>query len=460
MFVKFYVKQVQISHRALYRLLFLALIAVILLSPLAYWSTGIGQTAANLSADVVRQADGSLLNSPKAGARHSLLLPIRIQRMLMYPLLLLSFQLSGGAAALRRWTEAQVTALSSSRAAAWGRQITGPLGRMTGFLPLTWRQRLPGYDLWVIVLFIVVFQLGLFLLYLPFNFYRSFVLAHQFGLSTQTVSGWLNDWFKSVLVILTTDGLMWTGFYALIRLFPRRWPVPGGALLFLFIVVFTLLSPILITPLFFEVKSLDDPNLSERIMVLAERAGMPVSDIEVIDASTKTTQVNAYVAGFGGAQRMVVYDTLLQGYTADEVEVVLAHELGHWFHRHVLWSVLGLGAAGWLGLLGLRWLLSRTWSALTLRGPADVAGLPYVMAIIAIASILSLPIQNGISRYAETQADEFALAVTQKPDVFISLFTQLAEQNLSLVNPPRWEKFIFYTHPSTVDRISRAEKHD
>jgi STE24 endopeptidase len=221
--------------------------------------------------------------------------------------------------------------------------------------------------------------------------------------------------------------------------------------------VFTLLTPLLVTPLFYEVRPLAEAGLRARILALADRAGMRVNDVYVIDASSKTTAANAYFTGFGDARRIVLYDTLLTGYTPDQVEVVLAHEMGHWYYRHVLWGLLGLSAAGWLGLFGLRWLLWRTCRPLGLRSPADVAGLPYLMAIIAIVTILSLPIQNGISRWAERQADQFSLTISQKPAAFIRSFEQLAVQNLSMVDAPAWEKFVFYTHPPIVERIQMAE---
>jgi STE24 endopeptidase len=185
---------------------------------------------------------------------------------------------------------------------------------------------------------------------------------------------------------------------------------------------------------------------------------MKVKQVEVIDASAKTTTVNAYFTGFSGDRRIVLYDTLLSGYTPDQIEVVLAHEMGHWYYQHVFWSVLGLGLVGWIGLFGLGWLLNRSWRPLGLHGPADVAGLPYVLAVVALASMLSLPFQNGISRYAERQADWFALTTSQKPAAFIELFEQFAVQNLSMVDTSGWEKVIFYTHPPITERLEMAEK--
>jgi STE24 endopeptidase len=202
---------------------------------------------------------------------------------------------------------------------------------------------------------------------------------------------------------------------------------------------------------------LDDAGLTARIVALTERAGMRVDEVYVIDASAKTTRVNAYFTGFGDARRIVLYDTLISGYTPDEIEVVLAHEMGHWYYRHVFWSILVTGLVGWVGLFGLRWLLNRTWRPLGLDGPADVAGLPYIMAVATIVAILALPLENGISRLAERQADQFALETSQKPAAFVELFEQFAVQNLSVVDTSAWEEFLFYTHPPIVDRIGMAE---
>ena len=443
-----------VNNRKIYTWLLWSIVVVILISPFIYWSTGVGQSAAALPAKIGRLPDGALISSPKAEALHSLGLPMRLERMFIYPLLLLAFQLSGGAVALRRQLKAQVQPWLARRL-PWPGQILKRPGQR---IPPTWRKRLAGRDLVVILLFIVVFNLGIFLLYLPFNFYRGFILMHQFGLSTQTVPGWFSDWGKSVLVNLVIDGLLWAGFFGLMRLMPRRWPVPGGALLMASSFGLVLLTPILITPLFYTVQPLEDAGTRARILNLAARAGTPVDEVYVIDASAKTTQVNAYVTGFGDARRIVLFDTLLAGYNPDQVEVVLAHELGHWYYRHVLLSLLAMGAVAWIGLFILRRLLNRTWLWLGLNSPADVAGMPYILAIIAIATMLSLPIQNAFSRYGENQADAFALAVSQKPTVFINLFEQFSAQNLSNVNPPTWEKVIFYTHPPIIERIDRAER--
>jgi STE24 endopeptidase len=458
------------KRRSIVRWLFLAVLVIILFSPVLYWLTGIGQSAPGLSAEISRRPDGTLVSSPKAEALHRLTLPMRIERLLIYPLLLFCFQFSGGSLRLRRWLD-QGAGQPLQTARGLPLRIARGLGGMGRLIPDAWHRRVAGGNLLVIFLFVLSLEIALFLLYLPFNFYAGFILAHQFGLSTQTAPDWATDQIKSLLIGLVMNGLGWTGFYGLMRLMPRRWPIPSGAIMISLSAILVLITPILITPLFYEVRPLSDPALRARILALADRAGMHVNQVYVINASAKTTEVNAYFTGFGGAQRIVLYDTLLADYTPDQVQVVLAHEMGHWHYRHVLLGLLGGGAAGWIGLFALRWLLTHTWRRLGMSGPADVAGLPYVMAVIAVVTLLSLPVQNGLSRYAERQADCFALTVTQPvlpapcrdgapvgaAQVFIGLFEKFAVQNLSMVNVPTWEKLIFYTHPPIAARIRMAE---
>lgn len=442
-------------HQGVYRWTLFALLIVIVISPLLYWSTGIGQSAAGLSAEISHQPDGTPVSSPKAMALHRLSLPMRVERLLIYPLLLICFQLSGGSLALRRWLEERAQPGLSSRPT----RLMGTWGWVGRLAPRTWRQRMPGRDLRVILLLALALQVALSLLEFPLDFYNGFVLAHQFGLSTQTLVGWASDWSKNSLIALVMNGLGWAGLYSLMRLVPHRWPIPAGALMMLLSVVLVLITPVLITPLFYKVQPLVDPALRARILTLAERAGMDGDEVYVINASAKTTRVNAYFTGLGDARRIVLYDTLLRGYTPDQVEVVLAHEMGHWYYRHVAVGLLGAGAASWIGLFGLRWLLGRTWRLLGLSGPADPAGLPYLMAAVAIVAALALPVQNSLSRYGESQADRFSLALSQKPAASVELLERLAVHNLSVVDAPAWERFIFYTHPPIVERIRMAERH-
>jgi STE24 endopeptidase len=423
-------------------------IALIILSPLIYFSTGIGQQAHTLSQEPVVLADGSLQSSPKAEALHRLSLPIRIERLLIYPILLLLTQYSGLAVKLRAWfTEKWLPPIRRVPGFNW---LDRRLTRLT-------RKRLSLVDVVVIALYLTLISLGLSLIYFPFAIYSGFVLRHQFDLSTQTLGAWLRDfgvgWLVNWAITLITFG----GFYILLKLAPRRWPILGGVGLTLFTFGFIVLEPILITPLFYEIIPVTDPDLQQRIQVMADRAGVVIDDISIIDASRKTTTINAYFTGYGQASKIFLWDTLIIKHTPDEVDVVIAHEMGHWVYRHVLLSTLGMVAMSWLGLFAWRFWSHRVWRRLGWTGPDDVAGYPYLLGVMALVGILTMPFINGISRFGEGQADDYALAISQKPAAAAVTFERIARENLSMVNVPTWERVIFYTHPPLAERIKKAQ---
>jgi STE24 endopeptidase len=429
------------------KLLFLT-IALIILSPLVYFGTGIGQQAHTLSPEPVTLADGNLQSSPKAEALHSLNLPIRIERLLIYPVLLLLMQYSGLAVKLREWlTEKWLPPIRRVPGFNW---LDQRLTRLT-------RNRLLLVDVVIIALYLTLVSLGLSLIYFPFSIYSGFVLRHQFGLSTQTLGAWLRDfgvgWGVNWVITLITFG----GFYILLKLAPRRWPIWGGVGLTLFAFSLIVLEPILITPLFYEITPVTDPDLQHRIQVMADRAGVVIDDISIIDASRKTTTINAYFTGYGQASKIFLWDTLLQEHPPDEVDVVIAHEMGHWVYRHVLLSTLGMVALSWLGLFVWRFWSNRVWRRLGWIGPDDVASYPYLLGVIALVGILTMPFINGVSRFGEGQADDFALAISQKPVAAAAMFERMARENLSMVNVPTWEKIVFYTHPPLAERIKKAQ---
>ncbi|MFQ5576473.1 MAG: M48 family metalloprotease, partial [Anaerolineae bacterium] len=358
-------------------------IALILLSPAAYFGSGVGQRAHTLSAEPVTLAGGSLESSPKAEARHSLSLPIRVEQLLLYPALMLLLHYSGAAAALRRRLAARwVPPLQNVSG-------VGPANRLLGRLS---RNRLSLPEVWLIVLYLTLVSAGVTLLYFPFSVYTGFVLRHQFDLSTQTLEGWLRDFWLGWGVSLLTTLLLYGGFYILLRLAPRRWPVWAGAGFTLFTFGYILLEPVAVTPLFYTVTPVTDAGLRQRINVMADRAGVAIDDISIIDASSKTTAINAYFTGFGGASKIVLWDTLLQKHPPGEVDVVIAHEMGHWVYRHTLIYALGGSAGVWLGLFALRWWLNRVWRGLGWNGPGDVAGYPYLLGVMALLAALSLPL--------------------------------------------------------------------
>lgn len=430
------------------RKLLYTLILLIVISPLFYLISGIGQQAEMLSAVPPQVADG-IESSPKAEALHQLALPLRLQLLLTYPLLLLLVQYSGLVVSIRhRLVQWAIAPLAQKR----GYKV------VDGWVAYFTKSRLTLAEIAENTLYIGIFFLAAGLIFFPLSLYRGFILRHQFGLSTQTLVAWLRDYGLNQTINLLMTLVVYGGFYALLKLMPRRWPVWGGAAFTVLFLGFILLQPVVITPMFYQVMLLDDTDLQTRIEIMANRADMVIDDVSIIDASSKTTTINAYVTGFGRATKVVLWDTLLIKHPPDEVDVVLAHEMAHWYYRHTLVMILVSIGGVWIGLFALRFWLNRIWQKMGWRGPYDIAGYPYLLSLIAIAGIVSLPFVNGVSRFAENQADAFAIEVSQKPEAAQQLFERFAAENLSLVHVPAWEKLIFYTHPPLSERIERAKQ--
>ena len=297
---------------------------------------------------------------------------------------------------------------------------------------------------------------------LPLGYYSGFVREHAFGVSTQSLGGWLLDRGKGLLlswVLLIPAGsllaLLW-------RRYPGRWVLPAWILGSMLLVVVVALAPVVVDPLFNTVKPLQNPALRQRVLALAARAGLPVQQVYEIDASRRTRKGNAYFTGLGGTKRIVLYDTLIADNDPAAVELVLAHEMGHWKHAHI-WkglglSVLAIGAALWCGARVLEWAAARRLFLLT--GVADIAGLPLFLLVLFALSLLTLPVQSGVSRYFERQADYESLQLSRDPAAFIRSEVNLARSNLADLNPPRPLVWLLYSHPPTAERIGMAETFD
>ncbi|MFQ5881822.1 MAG: M48 family metallopeptidase [Candidatus Methylomirabilales bacterium] len=316
-----------------------------------------------------------------------------------------------------------------------------------------------GHRPWLTLIFYAACLLIVYrLLLLPMDLYAGYFRERAYGLSTQSIGGWFQDWGKGLLLqailLLPTVSLL----YALIRRDPIRWFLPAGVIVGGLILLLTFLAPILIDPLFYTFTPLRDYDLKTRVLKLAERAGIAVEQVLEADASRRTVKANAYVTGFGRTKRIVLYDTLLKRASPEEVEVVLAHEMGHRMHHHI-WKGVGLSIlALFLGLgivsLILRWGSTRG----LLAHPADPAGLPLLILTLLVLSLLTLPLRNGISRRFEQQADVAALQLSENREAYVKVEVDLARSNLADITPPRWAVLLLYTHPPVLERIAIAEQ--
>jgi len=310
-----------------------------------------------------------------------------------------------------------------------------------------------------VAIYIAILVLAFELLTLPLGYYVGFVREHAFGLSTQTRAAWFLDRAKAALVTLALAVPLGSLLALLWRRYPGHWIFPAWALAGIATILLVALAPVVIDPLFHTIQPLRDPNLRQRVIALVERAGVPVDQVYEMDASRRTRKGNAYFTGLGRTKRIVLYDTLLTGSGPDEVELVLAHEIGHWRQAHI-WkgigmSLLGMGIALWCGARVLEWAARR--GALHLAGPADIAGLPLFLLALFVLNLMSLPIHTGISRHFEREADRASLELTGNATAFIRSEVQLARSNLADLAPPPAVVWLLYTHPPVAERIRMAE---
>jgi STE24 endopeptidase len=312
---------------------------------------------------------------------------------------------------------------------------------------------------WVMVpLFSFVFAAPLSLLTGPLSYYTGFVLPHRYELSNQTLKDWLLDQVKGLLVSGLLGVLVLEIIYAILRAYPTTWWLWAAGFLLLFNILLTNLAPILLFPIFFKFRPLEDEHneLVQRLMALAEKAGARVRGVYQFDMSRRTKAANAALTGIGNSRRIILGDTMLDEFTTDEIEVVLAHELAHHVHNDIPLGILvssGLTLTGlYLASLGLQWGVN----SFGFESTADIAALPLFGLVLGVYSFITMPLGNAWSRWRERMADDYALNTTTKSDDFISAFTRLANQNLSDVDPEPWVEWLLHSHPSVSKRITLA----
>ncbi len=317
---------------------------------------------------------------------------------------------------------------------------------------------LSGASEWgVVAVYFVLFSLFFLIFDLPLAFYSGFMLEHRFGLSNQNFGQWLLDLGKKTLLAFTLSLALLECLYLIIRVDPEHWWVWAWAAYAFVSYVLGKVFPVLIVPLFYKYGRLEDKELEAKVLKLAVRFNMPVENVYSLNLSKTTKKANAAFMGIGKTKRVVLSDTLIQNFTHSEVEVVVAHELGHYKH-HDVWRLLAFGLAASLiafaaGFYGMNMLMP----ALSLNSAADVAGLPLLFLIFYAVNLVLMPLMNGYSRRRERAADIFALKAIETPEFFISCMNKLGQQNLADPEPPAWYEWFFYDHPSIAKRVEMAK---
>lgn len=280
------------------------------------------------------------------------------------------------------------------------------------------------------------------------------------GLSTQGWGDWFRDLVTNVGVTAVGTSIVLLVVIGCARRWRQAWPLVAGGIAAALVVAGSFVYPVLVEPIFNDFEPLPDGELRTAVLALADEEGVEVGDVLVADASRRTTTLNAYVSGFGGTRRVVLYDTAVEALPQDALLSVVAHELGHAKNQDVLVGT-ALGAAGSLFAVGLLGLLLRS-ERLRRRGgaegPFDPAVVPLVLALMAVGMFLADPVQNGISRQIERRADVVALETTDDPEALVALQRELAVRSVGDPTPSRFGQLWFGSHPETLERIALARR--
>jgi STE24 endopeptidase len=288
--------------------------------------------------------------------------------------------------------------------------------------------------------------------------YYGFRLEHRYNLSNQKLRSWLWDETKGFLVGLILGVVVIELLYFIIRESPQYWWLIAWAVFLGLFVLMAQLAPVVLFPIFYKFEPLQNEELKARLVRLGERAGTRVRGVYKWNLSEKSKKANAALTGLGNTRRIILADTLLDSYSADEIEAVLAHELGHHVHKHILKSIavqagvtfVGFWAANWALHYAIeRWHLFDTMS--------DFANLPLLILLSTVLSFLLMPALNAFSRYNERQADRYAFRSIASVAPFISSMNKLAEQNLAEKTPSAWVEWLFHSHPAISRRVAAAE---
>jgi STE24 endopeptidase len=321
---------------------------------------------------------------------------------------------------------------------------------------LAWRR---GFQNYTLAVFLYLFLLLLISKVLGLGLdYYGFRLERRFQLSTQKARSWLWDEAKGFLVGLALAGIVVELLYFMIRQSPQHWWIITWALFMGLFILLAQLAPVVLFPIFYKFEPLDNEDLRRRLVQLGERAGTRVRGVYRWKLSEKSKKANAALTGLGSTRRIILADTLLDNYAPEEIEAVLAHELGHHVHKHILKSILVQAAITLFGFWAANFVLHYSVDHHMFEELSDFANLPLLAITATLISLLLMPALNAYSRYNERQADRYAFESIASVEPFISSMNKLAQQNLAERTPSKWIELLFHSHPAISRRVAAAEE--
>ena len=308
------------------------------------------------------------------------------------------------------------------------------------------------------LIYVLVYTPLVALLTLPMSIYQDFYREHQYGLSNLTFMSWLGETGISLGVDMVLAGIAFTVLYAILRRVPNAWWAVGAVAGAVFLMLLIMVGPVFISPLFNTYKPLPEGPIRNEILSMARANGIPAENVYYFDASKQTKRVSANVSGLFGTTRISLNDNLLNRSTPAEIRAVMAHEMGHYVLNHGIKHTLSFSLLLLGGLLFIKfswdWAAARFAGRYGVRGIADPAGLPLLVALFLVYNLIATPVQKTIIRTAEVEADLFGLNASREPDGFAEGIFKLSEYRK--MEPGAAEEFIFFDHPSGYSRIFSA----
>lgn len=292
----------------------------------------------------------------------------------------------------------------------------------------------------------------------PFSFYTGYYLEHKYKLSNQTFAKWIWENAKGVFVSALIGLPVLIFFFYVLNTFNELWWLPLAIGLFFFSVILSQIIPTIILPIFYKVIPLENETLKTRISELAKSAGIKVENIFSFNMSKNTKKANAAFTGLGKTKRILLGDTLLSAYSEEEIETVIAHELGHYKRKHILKNLLIGTVSSFFTLFIISLLYNWSLKWFGFNQINQIAALPLISLWVMIVGLIFTPLTNLISRKFEFEADEYAVLSSGKMNSFISVLEKLNEQNLGDMNPHPLVEWYFYSHPSITKRIAAIEQ--
>ena len=312
-------------------------------------------------------------------------------------------------------------------------------------------------ELWLVVFLFTLIGYGIFwLVSLPFDYYKEYVLEHKFELSTETLGVWFRDKVKMSILFAVFIVAFVEGIYNFMWLDPIYWWLFLWVVSVFIIALVMYVSPVLIMPLFFKFPRLENDELLGRLTRLAEKAGIKIIGVFEMKAGAKTKKATAALTGIGNTRRMLLSDTFLSNYSTDEIESVMGHEIGHHIYGHIWKFALLLSIFLLFALFITSQIVQPVSAFFNLGHINSVSSLPLLTLVFGLLYVGFSPLMNTLSRLAEGHCDQYELDLVQKPDAYISSMVKLCDQNLRYAYPSPFVEFMFYDHPSGKKRVERA----